>query len=463
MTLPGTRVSRLLSLGPLIALAAAAVAPACHREHDTRAVNVLLVTVDTLRDDHCSVSGYGRETTPTLESLARQGTRMQSAYAPTATTGPTHASLLTSLYPIAHGVVKNGLPLTADHHTLAEALSAAGYRTAAVVSSFVLDAKFGYGQGFEVYEDDFDPAAATISRSQFQGVPVDSAFDQPANRTTETAIRLLTRLDKGEEPFLLFVHYFDPHAPYVPPEPFASRYAAEPGPDAGLAAAINAYDGEIAFADREVGKLLEFLETSGLDRDTLVVVTADHGEGLMQHGHMNHGVQIYEEAVRVPLLFRLPGRIEAGRSLAGPVELVDVMPTVLELAGVEPPEGQQGRSLAAALEDGAALDPERPVFLHRRHYEPGRIGNIPVAGEKFGVRIGPWKYIEGEEERTRELFNLEDDPGELVNVYETSHAVGDELRARITAWKTDYARETGDRPDLSPEDRERLRALGYVE
>jgi arylsulfatase A-like enzyme len=452
-----------LSLGPLIALVALVAATACHREEDTRAMNVLLVSVDTLRDDHCSVSGYARETTPTLETLARQGTRMELAYAPTATTGPTHASLLTSLYPIAHGVVKNGLPLTAEHHTLAETLSAGGYRTGAVVSSFVLHTKFGYGQGFEVYEDDFDPASATISRSQFQGVPVDSAFDQPANRTTETAIRLLARLGRGEEPFLLFVHYFDPHGPYVPPEPFASRFPAEPLPDAGLAAAISAYDGEIAFADHEVGKLLEFLETSGLDRNTLVVVTADHGEGLMQRGHMNHGVHIYEEAVRVPLLFRLPGRIAAGRSLAGPVELVDVMPTVLELAGVEPPEGQQGRSLAAALQGGAPLDPERAVFLQRRHYESKQVGNISVAGDKFAVRVGPWKYIEGEEEGTRELFNLEDDPGELVNLYESSRAVADELRARIAAWKSNCARETGDRPKLSPEDRERLRALGYVE
>jgi arylsulfatase A-like enzyme len=452
-----------MSLATLIALAAVALAGACHREQETRAMNVLLVTVDTLRDDHCSVSGYARETTPALEALAEQGTRVELAYAPTATTGPTHASLFTSLYPVAHGVVKNGLPLAAEHQTLAEALSGAGYRTAAVVSSFVLDAKFGYGQGFEVYEDDFDPAAATISRSQFQGVPVDSAFDQPANRTTETAVRLLARLSEGEQPFLLFVHYFDPHAPYVPPEPFASRYTAEPSSDTRLAAAISAYDGEIAFADREVGKLLEFLKTSGLDRDTLVVVTADHGEGLMQHGHMNHGVQIYEEAVRVPLLFRLPGRIEAERTLGGPVELVDVMPTVLDLAGVEPPEGQQGRSLAGALEEGVPLDPGRAVFLHRRHYEPGQIGNIPVAGEKFGVRAGPWKYIEGEDEGTRELFNLKNDPGERVNLYETSRAVADELRARIAEWKATHARDTGDRPELSPEDLERLKALGYVE
>lgn len=463
MTLPGTHAPRLFSLATLIALAAVALAGACHHERETRAVNVLLVTIDTLRDDHCSVSGYARETTPTLDALARQGTRMELAYAPTATTGPSHASLFTSLYPIAHGVVKNGLPLAAGHRTLAEVLSAAGYRTAAVVSSFVLDAKFGYAQGFDVYEDDFDPASATISRSRFQGVPVDSAFDQPANRTTESALRLLSRLGESAQPFFLFVHYFDPHAPYVPPEPFASRYATEPTSDAGLAATINAYDGEIAFADHEFGRLLELLKTSGLDRDTLVVVTADHGEGLMQHGHMNHGVQIYEEAVRVPLLFRLPGRIEAERSLAEPVELVDVMPTVLELAGVEPPEGQQGRSLAAALEDGTSLDPGRAVFLQRRHYEPGQVGNIPVAGEKFGVRVGAWKYIEGEDEGTRELFNLEEDPGESVNRYDTSRTVAYELRARIAAWKAICARDTGERPDLSPEDLERLRALGYVE
>lgn len=424
-------------------------------------MNILLVTIDTLRADHCSAYGYGRETTPTLESLARQGARMGVAYAPTATTGPSHASLMTSLYPITHGVVKNGMVLDAGFETLAEVLRAAGYRTAAVVSSFVLDAKFGYAQGFETYDDDFDAQAATIARPEFEGQEVEGGFDQTGDRTTEKASNLLARLAAGGEPFFLWVHYFDPHAPYAPPPEFASRFPADDQRDE-LSRAKSGYDGDIAFADHELGRLLAAFDPSGPRNSTLVVVVGDHGEGLMQHGHMHHGVQIYEEAVRVPLLLRLDGRI-APQAHDEPVEIVDVMPTVLELARLVHTRPLQGRSLAAALTQGAPLDPERPVYLHRRYYDPGEIGGIPVAGEKFGIRRGLWKYIEGEQEGTRELFNLVDDPGERTNLVVSETAVAAELSASLAAWKTTQGGARQRAEGLSPQDREKLRALGYVE
>ena len=424
-------------------------------------MNVLLVTIDTLRADHCSAYGYGRKTTPTLEELARQGTRMGVAYAPTATTGPSHASLMTSLYPITHGVVKNGMVLDSGFETLAEVLQAQGYRTAAVVSSFVLDVKFGYGQGFETYDDDFDAQSATIERPEFDGQEVEGGFDQTGDRTTEKASHLLARLAAGGEPFFLWVHYFDPHAPYAPPPEFASRFPADdPGDE--LSRAKSGYDGDIAFADHELGRLLAALDESDPLKSTLVVVVGDHGEGLMQHGHMHHGVQIYEEAVRVPLLFRLPERI-APRTLEPPVELVDVMPTILELARLEHPRPLQGRSLAAALTEGAPLDRERAVYLHRRHYDPGEIGGIPVAGEKFGIRRGSWKYIEGEQEGTRELFNLVDDPGERTNLVASETAVATELSASLAAWRAAHRSTADGAAGLSPEDRAKLRSLGYVD
>ncbi len=451
------------SLVPKIALAASTLAflstSACHRE---RGMNILLVTIDTLRADHCSTYGYARETTPTLQGLSEQGARMALAYAPTATTGPTHASIMTSLYPLTHGVVKNGMTLDDRFETLAERLRAAGYRTEAVVSSFVLDAKFGYAQGFEAYDDDFDAAHATVHRTEFDGHEVEGAFDQTAPRTTEKAGRVLARLAAGREPFFLFVHYFDPHAPYVPPFDVGDRFAAADARDE-LARSIGAYDGEIAFADRELSGLLDSLARSGLERETLVVVTADHGEGLMQHGHMHHGVQIYEEAVRVPLLFRLPGRIAAGRTFVEPVELIDLLPTVFELAGIRFPGPAQGRSLAPALAGGAPLDPQREVYLHRRHYAPGEVGGIRVAGEQFGIRSGRWKYIEGDEEGTRELYDLDHDPGERVNLVESAPQTADAMRALVAAWKDAHRRDTAEPLELSPEDLERLKALGYVD
>ena len=330
-----------------------------------------------------------------------------------------------------------------------------------MVSSFVLNAKFGYAHGFASWDDRFSDETSTIHQERFQGHEVGGGFDQRADVATEKAVRVLEGLAEERRPFFLFVHYFDPHFPYAPPPEWAARFASADAADE-LAAAIDRYDGEIAFADDRIGALLDALGRLGVARDTLVVLTADHGEGLMQHGHMEHGVQIYEEAVRVPLLFRLPGRIEAGGVVSEPVELIDLFPTVLELIGAERPPGLTGRSLAGALTAGARLDPKRPIHLHRRYYAPGRVGDIEVAGEKFGIRIGPWKYIEGEEEGTRELFNLDEDPGERVNRYATGGDVVERLRASLTAWRTAFDRKTPP-GSISPEDRERLRAMGYVE
>jgi arylsulfatase A-like enzyme len=167
--------------------------------------------------------------------------------------------------------------------------------------------------------------------------------------------------------------------------------------------------------------------------------------------------------VRVPLLVRLPGRVEADAVLAGPVELIDLGPTMVDLAGASWPGSIQGRSLSAALAGQAALDPQRPVYLHRRHYEPGTVGETPVSGEKFGIRIGPWKYIEGTAEGTRELFNLQDDPGERVNLYDPARPELGELARRLEQWKADLGGDAFAPPRLTQEDDQRLRALGYVQ
>jgi arylsulfatase A-like enzyme len=441
------------------AVSVIALTASCHRPPP---INVLLISIDTLRDDHCSSSGYDRPTTPHLEELSRQGARMAVAYSPTSTTGPTHSSIFTSLYPITHGVVKNGLSLGQSFVTLAEVLRDRGYSTAGVVSSFVLDAKFGYDQGFDFYEDNLDVESASLQRTKFEGHDVHGGFDQRADVTTEKALELLKRLSEGAEPFFMFVHYFDPHNPFDPPEAWAARFRSAEDTEDSITESIDAYDAEIAFADDRMGALLDLLRDRGLERDTLVVATADHGEGLMDHGHMHHGVHIYEEAVRVPLVFRLPDRIEAGRTFHEPVELTDLYPTILDLVGAGTFDGLHGRSLAATLLEDAPLDPERPVHLHRRHYATRQIADITVAGQKFGVRVGSWKYIEGGLGGTRELFNLDSDPGERENVIESHPDVAEDLRSRIAEWMMAYGR-TIPVQKLSPEDLERLKSLGYVE
>ncbi|HEM45901.1 MAG TPA: hypothetical protein ENO23_02540, partial [Alphaproteobacteria bacterium] len=227
------------------------------------------------------------------------------------------------------------------------------------------------------------------------------------------------------------------------------------------------YDTLIAFTDEEIGRLLDTLEKDGIADDTLVIVTGDHGEGLMAHGHMYHGVHVYEEAVRVPLIVRWPGRIPAGSVVSTPLALADLAPTVLELVG-EPADGTLAPRGIAPLLLGetadAPADPE-PIFLYRRHYSgEEEAGDGPYAlGEKFAVREGRWKLIEGPEEGTLELFDLERDPGERTNRAAEEPERTERLRARIAEWRARWSGPDTGVPALSEEDRERLRAMGYVE
>jgi len=426
--------------------------------------NLLVVTIDTLRADHCSTYGYSRQTTPVLDRLAREGVQVEQAYAPMATTGPSHASMFTSLYPASLGYTRNGQVLDDAQLTLAERLRRARYRTAAAVSSFVLDRRFGFAQGFGTYDAAFEPGTASTRFSTWEGVEVDSAFDRRANATTDAALSWLGRRGR-DRPFFLWVHYFDPHHPYVAPPPFDQRF---PGAGPGtVAEAIAQYDGEIAFTDQHLGRLIDAVDAEGLRERTLVVVTADHGEGLMQHGHMGHGIHLYEEAVRVPLVFRWPGRLPAGTRLPGPAEHVDLVPTVLELIGLEPRTGEvEGVSLAKGLLGEAGVpgrDVRRTVVLQRRRYESDSVGGVAVRGSKFAVRAGPWKYIEADDEGTRELFDLSQDPRETVDLAVSRAEEADRLSRLIAVWRKRFERGRRAIDDASPETLEALRALGYVQ
>ena len=431
--------------------------------------NVLLITIDTLRRDHCSVYGYAHDTTPHLRRVAKAGVRFDLAYAPTSTTGPTHASILTGLYPQAHRVVKNGVDLAAHNETLAEILAAQGYQTIGIVSSFVLQASFGYGQGFSVYQDDFDAATASAPVSTWEGHDVEKGFDRRADATTRRAIRWLWEGRDRERPFFLFVHYFDPHSPYEAPGAFAQRFPPpDPGPGEGIQAslafrqAVRNYDGEVAFTDQEIARLLDAIEREGLSEKTLVVITADHGEGLMDHGAMLHGLDLYEENVRVPLLLRWPDRIPAGRVLTQPVELVDLAPTILDLIGVESSKAFQGRSLAASLRGDEPLDPDRPIYLYRRHFDAEYADGTYVKGRQFGIRWGRWKYIDASDQGRTELFDLASDPQERTDRSRSDADQAARLAEKLTEWRRSHTSDPAIR-EISDGDREALEALGYIE
>jgi len=423
---------------------------ACRR--DPERPNLLLVTIDTLRADHCSAYGYGKPTTPRLDALARDGVRCDLAYAPMATTAPSHATMLTALLPRAHGVRKNGHVLGTRHRTLAEVLRDNGYRTHAVVSSFVLAGRFGLAQGFASYDD-------SLGESEDKK----EALFQTADRARHKALDWLRTSGalgstRPARPFFLWVHIFDPHEPYAPPSEHRRPFAPPDESDA-LRSALASYDGEVRFADAELGVLLDGLASAGVLDTTLVVVTADHGEGLMSHGQMGHGPQLYEEAVRVPLVFRWPRGLPSGTLVETPVLLADLAPTLLALLGVKHPlERADGVNVADVLRGRQAGEANRPVFLERRRYDDAAAG-IQARGANMGVRVGHFKYLEAPD--ARELYDLAADPAETRNLLADRTREAEGLARLLAGWRT--TRVGDEQADLSEETRQALRALGYVQ
>jgi len=438
--------------------------PACGHEPPP---NVVLISVDTLRADALGAYG-GPLATPSFDRLAREGVLYARAFAPTPATAASHATLFTAQEPQRHGLLRNGESLADAATTLAEVFAAHGYTTAAFVSSFVLDPRFGFAQGFAHYDATLPESGATMGKGRaypgaFFRDERFAGFDRRATRTTDAALHWL---DQAPEPFFVFVHYFDPHAPYAPPAVFAERASGMPvsldGRNARgvapeqLEKMIRLYHGEVLYIDDSLAALLDGIARSA-QRPTLTAVTADHGEGLGQHHWIEHALYLYEEQLRVPLLLSWPGALPAGRRVATPVALGDVAPTLLELAGLPLPAPIDGRSLAGAARGGPDPAP-RPLFgLRRLVSEEGGLDK----GVKLSVRRDPWKYIWASE-RPHELYQLAADPGERRSVLAQHEDVAAELRALLEAHVAALP-QMRDAAPLSDETRAALRALGYVE
>lgn len=444
--------------------------------------NIVLISMDTVRADHCSVYGYPVETTPTLERLAREGVLYERAYAPTGITGPSHATLFTGLHVITHGVVKNGLLLEDDWVTLAEQLSAEGYETAGFVSSFPMHRKFGFSQGFDHYDDDFIPGQNSIESETFEGTKVDKAFDQRGKFTTGKALDWLEERSNRAEPFFMFVHYFDAHSPYQPQIGFESILEGilDMNP---LEKQVRLYDQEIAQVDREIGRVVEALETKGYGDDTIIIVVGDHGEGLMDHGYMLHAGTLYEDEVRVPMIVHGPSHFAPSKE-GYPVGLIDVLPTVAGMVGYDPGSDLESVVNASGQEVEHGLDVfvaenqrfGRPMFLYRRHYDPGMLhpgwyGTLPdgskpkkikISGEQYGMVESGKKYIVDPELGIRLFFDLDLDPGETNNQFEDNVTLAQTMHSRLEQWVGENRLENA--PEISTEaDHEALGALGYVE
>lgn len=429
--------------------------------------NVVVYLIDTLRADHTSAYGYARDTTPHLARLAAGGMRFDLAYSTAARTRPATASLLTALYPGYHGA-HSGLALSPQVTTLAERFHAAGWSTWAFVTNGHV---FGNGLNFE---QGFD---------RFQAVP--GSRQAHHARTEEVNEVLFPHLDAvADEPFLLYVHALDPHAPYDPPPGYAGRFTdpAYAGPvrpdqttteylnrlDIGerdLAHVVGLYDEDILYQDAMFGLLLERLEKLGVRERTIVVVVSDHGEEFREHGSWAHGGRLFEEQTHVPLVIQVPGvDAFAGRTVQTPVQIVDVMPTLLTWFGIDGAAACQGRDLTPLLGEAAAAPApaERPIYAEETTYTAG--------AELKSVRLGSWKFIRtavGEElSEANLLFDLAADPGESRNLARTQRRklweMNRQLAAQEASWAKSFRVAHGTPEQLDDRTRKQLEALGYL-
>jgi arylsulfatase A-like enzyme/cytochrome c-type biogenesis protein CcmH/NrfG len=392
--------------------------------------NVLLVTIDTLRADRVGCYGHASASTPVLDALAARGVRFETAVVHVPLTGPSHASILTGLGPLGHGFRENaGFVLPAQVKSGAEDFRQAGYRTAAFVSAFPLDRRFGFDRGFDVYDDHL-PKGTDSRRTPY--------VERFADATTDAVLRWLEAPAEGApRPFFLWVHYYDPHAPYEPPGDLAVRFRTAP------------YDGEVAFADRQLGRLLHALDERGLIGQTLVLAMSDHGEGLGDHGEGTHGLFVYDSTLKVPFIVAGPG-VGAGRVAPTVARGIDVLPTLLDYAGLPLRPDLEGRSLRPAIE-GRAMD-DAPTYVESL-YSQREFGWAPL----FAWRTARHKMIEAPRP---ELYDLQEDPGEMNDLAPRETARLADMRQTLEVARSQSPPSAS--AEVDPESAEMLRALGYI-
>jgi arylsulfatase A-like enzyme/predicted Zn-dependent protease len=396
--------------------------------------SVIMITVDTLRADKVGCYGNPQVRTPTMDDFAAKGIRFEDCISQTPLTLPSHTTIFTGTLPIYHGVRDNGgFVVPSELETMAESFKAKGYRTAAFVAAYVLDSKWGLNQGFDTYFDKFD-------LSRFERISL-GEVQRPANEVMDEA---LGWLDKNkDDKFFAWIHLYDPHTPYEPPEPFKSEYARNP------------YLGEIAFTDSQLARLTEFIDRQGLRDRLFVVLAADHGESLGEHLESTHGFFIYQAALHVPLIVVTPFKRLQGVVSPGTVGLVDVMPTVCEMAGIPTPAAVQGKSLVPSFfSPGAAAErlAYSETYYPRYHYGWSELRSVQDGHFKLILAPVP------------ELYDLDKDPGEEKNLVYLEKKVYEDLSARAKAQMEEAGRNAleVDLKKVDEETREKLAALGYV-
>jgi arylsulfatase A-like enzyme/Flp pilus assembly protein TadD len=396
--------------------------------------NVIVVTIDTLRADHLACYGYGRIKTPAIDQLANTGIRFANAFTPVPITLPAHTALMTGEYPMATGIHDfSGNKLASGATTLARVLQGRGYSTAAFIGSAALDSRFGLNQGFDTYYDHFN-----LGHSR--EIHLDE-IERRGDQVVDLALKWLE--SHHQKPFFIWAHLYDPHAPYDPPEPYARLYRNHP------------YDGEIAFADAQVGRLFDYLKRQHLYENSLVVLASDHGESLGEHGEKTHGFFTYNATLHVALIVRIPG--DPPRVVQQGVSLVDVMPTVLQSLEIPRPSSIQGQSLLGLMmgrhsvsASGQYAENYAPLI----HFGWNRLLSFEWRGMKYIETTRP------------ELYDLKSDPHELHNLFKTHQALAHEMNGRLQdlvrrytpASRTSAAAGQSTDPSLLAS----LRSLGYA-
>jgi arylsulfatase A-like enzyme/thioredoxin-like negative regulator of GroEL len=411
--------------------------------------NIILITLDTTRADRMGFLGSKRGLTPNLDAMARQGVAFTRAYAHVPITTASHTTILTGTYPQFNRVNDFGIPLSPRLPYLPDLLHAQGYHTGAFVGSLILDpldgTAPGFDRGFEVYDAGFHLRRHGMDRYK--------SVERRAGDVVNHALAWLSQLPNG--PFFLWVHLYDAHDPYDPPAPFKERFASQP------------YDGEIAYADSAVGKLLAEIRKHGLYDETLIAVMADHGESLGAHGENTHGIFLYDETLHVPLLFKLPASHAAGTRVDARVRLVDVAPTILQEAGLPVPKEMQGESLSAMMMTRPKVRPHGTGAAETGAKEEDRsaYAETDYPHRAFGwsslraLRSGKYLYIRSPD---RELYNLVVDPEAAHNLAGGAKAVADTIASQLDEFRSRTSQTLVELAKPDAEQMQKLQALGYV-
>lgn len=435
--------TRRLGLILLVCTLAPAVAIGCRQSSAKKAaevsgpVNVLLITLDTTRADRLGCYGYQFALTPALDRLAKTGVVFDDAFSQVPMTLPSHATVMTGLYPPEHGLRVNGLnKLDIPKATLAEIMSENGYQTGAFVASFTVNHRNGLNRGFDVYSDEMDNAYELPEGDELNEY-------RSGDQVADAALEWLDQRDKSK-PFFCWAQFFDPHMPYFEHKELeGTRYAQY--------ANQKHYNAELAFMDMQVGRLVRYLNKNGLAKNTLIIAMGDHGEGLGEHGEQSHSYMLYATTQHVPLIFSQPGRLPEGHRCKSLVSLIDLFPTILDLAGIPPPD-DRGRSIAAAVM-GQEIPPQSAYSETQHPFTSNRWS------PQWSLTTPEWRYIRSAIPR---LFNRKADPAEMNDLAEQMPEKVAELEAELKGIEAQMTLHTAEQLTANAEEIRRLVALGYA-